>query len=271
MVIHAGGLNIKLELVYEKEFINLSNYKTKEEAEFFIYSSLNFPQIKQKKLIEKTTYYDLYETELGKLQLQKYQSKYIGAILYNDKKAYIYPMVGGFTTEYLLTQYAFVNFVTNYKNGLFIHSSAISYHDSGILFLAKSGTGKSTQRNLWVKYGQAICINDDKNVITLAGNDLKLEPNPWSGKHFLDTNKSVFVKVLVFIYQNKENVITKLKKEEVLKLLLGQIPLPSEKQEANWNLLVDKLLDLPLIHYGCNMEEEAYLKLKNYLEGEHLI
>ena len=270
MVINAGGLNISLNLIYKDEFQNLTKYITNCEPEFYLESSKDFPQFSEKKLINQTQYFDLFETDKGILQLQKQQKTYIGAILYRGKKAEIYPMVGGFVTEYLLSQYAFVKWVEEYGQGLFIHSSAIAYGAAGVLFCAKSGTGKSTQRRLWCKHG-AICINDDKNVLALKGDSLVLLPNPWSGKHFEDNNLSRPLKAVIFLYQNKENVITVLSKEKALNLLLGQISLPTKDKQEVWNKIVDKILALKLINYGCNMEDEAFIKLSSYLKENGII
>ena len=46
---------------------------------------------------------------------------------------------------------AFENVLINHT-GFILHSSFISWQNNGILFTAPSGTGKSTQADLWKKY-----------------------------------------------------------------------------------------------------------------------
>ena len=47
-------------------------------------------------------------------------------------------------------------------DGLLLHSSFIRWRGEGILFSAPSGTGKSTQADLWVKYEDAEILNGDR-------------------------------------------------------------------------------------------------------------
>ena len=54
-------------------------------------------------------------------------------------------------------------------NILMLHGSALSMHDEGIIFTAKSGTGKSTHARLWREaFGSKVqMINDDKPMINV--------------------------------------------------------------------------------------------------------
>ena len=149
----------------------------------------------------------------------------------------------------------------DYETILF-HGSVIAVDGRGYLFTAKSGTGKSTQRRLWEKYSSAKVINDDKNFITLKDDKLYISPNPWCGKHFKQNNINSTLNVIIFLYQNKINEINILPKAKAFRLLLGQILQPSNDNIDKWNKIVDKLLELPIYHFGCNMEEEAF-KLLN--------
>ncbi len=266
MNILAGGIKIRLNLIHEAEFKNLANYEIQEEGEFILNSSLEKPSFKEMKEAFKTTYYTLYDTEKGVFQLQRYDDNIVGGILYEDKTITMYLYNDSFQSEYLMSQYAFVYWIRNYTKGIFIHSSSIMVNDKGFLICAKSGTGKSTHRRLWEKFG-AICLNDDKNVIALENDKLYILPNPWSGKHFCDNNFKAELKAVVFIYQSKENVYEELPKDKALALLLNQIQLPSNAFKDSWNLIVDKLLDLKLARYGCNMEDSAYFTLEANIGG----
>lgn len=265
MNILAGGITIKCNFLFEDEFKSLGKYQTNLTPNFFLYSSFDEPVFNSMNLIEETDYYLLYETEEGRYQIQRDNNLVVGSILYKDKEVYLYIKRKDFVVEYLLSQYAFVYWIKEYSNSLFIHSSSLNYNGNGILLCAKSGTGKSTHRKLWEANG-AICINDDKNVISLIDDELYIMPNPWSGKHFCDNNVSVKLKAVVFIYQNSNNIINKINLKEALMLLLQQIQLPSKKCKDNWNKIVDKLLASCIIKYGCNMENEAFEVLSKYLK-----
>ena len=55
--------------------------------------------------------------------------------------------------------------VLNSYNTFLLHSSFIKWKDKAILFTAPSGTGKSTQADLWEKYENAEIINGDRSGI----------------------------------------------------------------------------------------------------------
>lgn len=262
MVIVAGGLIIDCRFKFEDNFINLSNYKTDDNPEFLLESSFENLEFEYKNLEFETEYYYIFDTNLGKYQVQKGD---IGAVLYQDKKVIIYPFIKEFNAEYLLSQYAFVYWIRKYTKSLFIHSSSIKYNDYGFLLCAKSGTGKSTHRRLWEANG-GLCINDDKNVVSLIDDKLYILPNPWSGKHFCDNNEKVELKAIVFLSQSANNEAEDLDSIKAMTLLLGQTQLPSKETKEVWNILFDKLLELRLIKYGCNMEKSAFEILKAYLE-----
>ena len=154
-----------------------------------------------------------------------------------------------------------------YHTPYLIHSSSFAYRDKGVLVIAKSGTGKSTHVRLWNQYEDIIQINDDKNIIILEDDKLMIYGNPWSGKSFIDQNIKKELTDLVFIYQNKENVIRNISKKEQMLLLLPQITNSSFMYDKNkWNKLTNQLLLINGKYLGCNISQEAVETLKKELE-----
>ena len=66
---------------------------------------------------------------------------------------------------------------------LLVHASVIKNDDRGYLFLGKSGTGKSTHSDLWLRYikGSEL-LNDDNPVVRVNGKEVMVYGSPWSGK-----------------------------------------------------------------------------------------
>lgn len=267
MVIEAGGIRINLELKHLASFQNIEVFRTKKQPEYFLSTVEQLPSFSKKQQIEKTLYFIKYETELGILQEQYIASRWIGSILYAEEKAFLYLKYDCFEVEYLLSQYVFVAWIKKLKNNLFIHSSSVNYQNSGILFCAKSGVGKSTQRKLWEEFGQAVCINDDKNVLCITDGKITILPNPWSGKHFVSTNQSAPLKAIIFLKQGKTNKVIELSNEDAFPLLLSQIDLPKYEIKEEWGKLIDSLLELPLYLFECNMESEAFYTLEKQLRN----
>ena len=261
MVIKIASLIIYINLIYEKEFISLANYKyDSSNVDAKIDSTFDDFNLELNEPIVRTKYFDKYKIGNIIIQHQKdLNNNYYAYILYDDKYIKIYNDKNNkFVDEYLLTQYAINYLITDYTNSIYFHSSTIKYNDLGIAFSAKSGTGKSTHRRLWEKYGNATVINDDKNIITLNNDELYISPNPWCGKHMRQNNIEAKLNCIVFLFQSKENIIVEINKTKAFKLLLGQISVPLDKNKEKWEKIIDKMLELPIYYYGCNMEKEAF-------------
>lgn len=81
----------------------------------------------------------------------------------------------------LMTMFAFA---TAPLNTLFFHSSVVSYQGRAYMFLGKSGTGKSTHTQLWLKHIEGTeLVNDDNPAVRICENgDVCVFGTPWSGK-----------------------------------------------------------------------------------------
>lgn len=98
------------------------------------------------------------------------------------------------------------------KNTLKIHASAIVKEGKGILFLGKSGTGKSTHAKLWVEHiAGAELLNDDEPIVRLTDDGrLFVYGTPWSGKTPCYKNKSAEVSAILSLKQHSENRLTQI-------------------------------------------------------------
>ena len=107
-----------------------------------------------------------------------------------------------------------------------IHASAISYNGNSILFLGESGTGKSTQSQLWLKHiPDTELLNDDSPFICT---DKEKPPvvwgSPWSGKTQCYKNKYTPIAALVRIKQAPHNAIRRLRTIEAIGALQPSLP-----------------------------------------------
>ena len=74
-------------------------------------------------------------------------------------------------------------FAGSRQNTLMIHASLVRCHGYGYAFIAKSGTGKSTQVSMWLRYIEGCdLMNDDNPVVRLIGDKVFIYGSPWSGK-----------------------------------------------------------------------------------------
>ena len=74
-------------------------------------------------------------------------------------------------------------FATASLSTLEVHASVTVRGDYGYLFLGKSGTGKSTHSQQWLKaFPDAWLLNDDNPIIRLKEDGVYVYGSPWSGK-----------------------------------------------------------------------------------------
>ena len=83
-------------------------------------------------------------------------------------------------TNALMIVYAFAG---SFQQTLLIHASTILNNGYGYAFIAKSGTGKSTHTQLWIKHipGSEL-MNDDNPIVRVIGDQAFIYGSPWSGK-----------------------------------------------------------------------------------------
>lgn len=74
-------------------------------------------------------------------------------------------------------------FAAGSHSTLMVHASALRYGGRGYAFIARSGTGKSTHVNQWMRAvaGTEI-LNDDTPIVRIIGDDVFIYGSPWSGK-----------------------------------------------------------------------------------------
>lgn len=74
-------------------------------------------------------------------------------------------------------------FAGSMHDTLLIHASLVRQNGYGYAFIAKSGTGKSTQVSLWLRYLKGCdLMNDDNPIIRIIDGKPFIYGSPWSGK-----------------------------------------------------------------------------------------
>ncbi len=104
---------------------------------------------------------------------------------------------------------------------LLIHASLVRNKGYGYAFIAKSGTGKSTQVSMWLRYipGSDL-MNDDNPIIRVINDELWIFGGPWSGKTPCYRNVKAKLGAITRIDRSKQNSIEKLSPIEAFASLL---------------------------------------------------
>lgn len=142
-----------------------------------------------------------------------------------------------------------------------VHGAAISYEDAGLLFIAPSGTGKSTHIKLWRQFfgAQVDIINGDKPIVSVEDGGIYLHGTPWAGKEGWQKNRSAPLKAICLLRRGKTNRIRKADPLTHLPALMRQVYLPTEAEALQQTLaLVDQLsARVPFYILECNISPEA--------------
>lgn len=152
------------------------------------------------------------------------------------------------------------------ENVLLFHGSAVAADGKGYLFMADSGTGKSTHTRIWrnelPRLGHEIfMINDDKPLLKFTEEAVLACGTPWNGKHKLGTNTMVPLAGVCLLKRGEKNRIRRADSQEAFPWLMQYCYRPREKEDvAATILLLDELARrVPVYELHCNMEPDAAL------------
>lgn len=150
-------------------------------------------------------------------------------------------------------------------NIILVHSSVLMVDGQAVMFLAPSGTGKSTHSRLWRQvYGDRVTmINDDKPLVSVRtdnnGTHLTVYGTPWCGKHGIETNTSASVKAIFILKRSENNETRKMSFRESFPYIFNQTYRPDNEILMRKTLLLATTFaqNVEIYELGCNMEEEA--------------
>lgn len=103
-----------------------------------------------------------------------------------------------------------------------LHSSLIKINDYTVLFSAPSGTGKSTQADLWQRHKNAEILNGDRSCIRISGETAHAYGSFFAGSSDIYKNDGAPIKAIIFLEQSEENNLQKLSPPEAFKKLYSQ-------------------------------------------------
>lgn len=190
---------------------------------------------------------------------------------YYNKYLYIYPEKKKFCPS-ITEIFKRINLqgVLLRKEVMILHSSFIIHNNKSILFTAPSGTGKSTQANLWERFKGAEIINGDRSAIGTRNGQYFAYGLPFSGSSNICKNKEAPLKAIVALEQSKINSVRKLSKMEAFKILLGQVAINrwnKRDMELAMNLIESLIDKVPVLLLSCRPDKEATDVLNEYLEN----
>lgn len=155
-----------------------------------------------------------------------------------------------------------------------LHSAYMIYNNKSILFSAPSGTGKSTQADLWVKYRGARVINGDKSLLSKEDDGYYANGWPICGSSEICFNERYPLSCIVVLSQGKENNIVELGYKDAFKKILSELTINyhnSSFVNNAMNFIDDLLLHVKVYHLTCNISEDAVKCLEEILKKNNIL
>lgn len=131
-----------------------------------------------------------------------------------------------------------LEFLMALNRRVILHSSYIAWKGKGIVFSAPSGTGKSTQAELWRRHrpGTEI-INGDRSILTCERGIPEVYGLPLCGSSGIAVNKSFPLGAVVVLRQAKTNTVRRLGVREAVSLIYSECGLSLWDRDAAANVL----------------------------------
>lgn len=157
------------------------------------------------------------------------------------------------------------------ENALVLHSAYIISDGRGIVFTAPSGTGKSTQADLWHRYAGAEIINGDRSILWWNPEKERFDicGLPFCGSSGINKNISAPLSTVVFLSQAKANHAEICSDSESIRKMFGEMSV------NQWNpRAVQKSLELIrkiaesvlMVKLECNMKPDAVETLRSFID-----
>ena len=230
------------------------------------------------KLLKRTGGYELWETEAGLFILNHWaQRRYAYGFwikeLQGETRLFVHPDMATqlpLHVSYLLSTAGLHRKLLE-KDALVLHASYIDYKGKAILFIGPSGTGKSTQADLWRRYAGAELINGDRVLLREQRSIWSAHGYPCCGSSQVCLNRTLPLGAAVVLQQSSKNRIDDLSLSRKIRALVAGTelyPWDDWEIEKAFRLAERLSVEVPVLGLSCRPDEDAVRLLQNYLENK---
>ncbi len=153
-----------------------------------------------------------------------------------------------------------------------MHGAAIAYQGTGYLFVAPSGTGKSTHVRLWKQLlGRSVdVINGDKPIVRVADDSVTVYGTPWAGKEGWQQNRSVPLGGICILKRAPNGDAVRIYRDQPISDLMRQVYLPHRAEALQRTLaLMDGMLSSVSVYVlECDMSPRSVQIAFEQLTGQ---
>lgn len=159
------------------------------------------------------------------------------------------------------------------QGGLLLHASLICWQNRGILFSAPSGTGKSTQADLWETFMGSQTLNGDRAGIRCKSGVWTAFGMPFAGTSGIYCSDCAPIAAIVVLGQSPQNTIRRLKPMEALRKLLPECSCrrwDPQFMDQVLSLLLAVVQQVPVYQLECRPDREAVELLYDTITKEEI-
>ena len=154
------------------------------------------------------------------------------------------------------------------RGGFLFHASYIQYQGKAILFTAPSGTGKSTQADLWCRLRGAELINGDRAAVTVGAEGVFVHGIPFCGSSGVNKNVTLPLRAIVSLSQAPSTSIVPISGLRAFRQLWEGCTVSNwdrQRVSACTDLVSKVIGHVPVFHLACTPDESAVIALEQAL------
>lgn len=158
-----------------------------------------------------------------------------------------------------------------HKERLCLHAACVDTPLGGILFSGPSGIGKSTQAELWCRYGNSGQINGDRPILSKSHAGWLAWGSPYAGSSRCHINVDCPVFAVVMLQQAKECSLRRLELTEAFRGVWSGLTVYNWDRgfvEKASDLTLELIRSVPVFRFCCTPEREAFEYLEHELRKE---
>ncbi len=157
--------------------------------------------------------------------------------------------------------------------GFILHSAFIEWQGKAILFTAPSGTGKSTQADLWHKLRAAEIINGDRSAVRIEDGQVLAAGVPFAGSSKYCKNRTLPLAAVVYLGQAPETTIEQLRGVHAFRRIWEGCSV-NTWDKVDLSLVSDtvqKVIEaVPVYCLRCTPDESAVIALEQALKSRRI-
>lgn len=143
-----------------------------------------------------------------------------------------------------------------------IHASVIEKEGQAVVFMGKSGTGKSTHSQNWLRFvPKSSLLNDDEPIVRVHDDgSVRIYGAPWSGSTPCYRNAWAEVAAFVRLYQSPDNKLTPLKGVQAFAALFQSVAVlrsDNDNRDQTMTTVNDILEQVPIYRLDNRPDREA--------------